>query len=210
MRFQSWTAQGLGALREAQWDVAHADDAAGLYAIARTFGADGGDPDRSAAILAAAIEAEPAERVSAAHASASAPHMGAALTVLDLAAGRIDHVGDAIVVLRRDDTVRPLTEAHTLANVLRAAGESIPAAQPSVLVRALGFDRAPAPDTISYTPQAGDTVLLLSGGLARLTDLDRLAPIMGAVEPSGAVRWMIERATERGAADNLTAVLIRV
>jgi serine/threonine protein phosphatase PrpC len=216
LRFESWLATGLGAEQSAQRDAVYRDDARGLYALARTFGGgQAGHEAMAQAVLAAAqttdpLEARFAQAQAAAHQARQAnPGLAAVLTVLDLHAGRLAHVGDALLVLYRGGALHAHTEAHTLANALRAPGEP-PSTEVSVLVRALGFERAPKADLSDFGAQAGDTLLLLSGGLARLTDALKLAPVMNAAQPAGAVQWLVNRATEQGAVDNVTALMVRI
>lgn len=126
----------------------------------------------------------------------------------------IAHVGDSRAYHCRRGEAIQLTSDHTLAEELRRSG-----ADPnylvkfrSVLTKAFGGDAAPiAPDVLQLALEDGDGLLLCSDGLSNtVTDSEMAELVFRFDDPQQTCDCLIERALERGAPDNVTAVLARV
>ncbi len=128
----------------------------------------------------------------------------------------VGYVGDSRLYRLRGDTMRLLTEDHSLANeYLRLSlirQEDLPRfAYKNVIVRALGLADHVQVDTFVQDLQAGDRLLLCSDGL---TDLVPDAVIEEVLKESAtteaASRALVEHANEAGGHDNTTVLVIDI
>jgi protein phosphatase len=126
----------------------------------------------------------------------------------------VAHVGDSRAYHFRGGAIEQLTSDHTLAEELRRSG-----ADPqylskfrSVLTKAFGGDAsAVAPDILQLALEDGDSLLLCSDGLSNtVTDAEMAELIQLTSDPQQICDQFIEKALERGAPDNVTALLARV
>ncbi len=126
------------------------------------------------------------------------------------------HAGDSRAYLCRDGALQQLTRDHTRVQELVDAGmltreEAATHRLRNVLTNVLGGG-VPLTDVDLHRIAlvAGDTVLLCSDGLYDVVKQEELAGILGAAPSAAAAcRLLIDLALERGAPDNVTAVVSR-
>lgn len=126
------------------------------------------------------------------------------------------HMGDSRVYLFRDGTPRRLTADHSwvherIASGAISADEAKHHPYRNMLTRAIGASAAADPESADLTLRLGDTLLLCSDGLWGQADDGELAEIASdAADATAAVTALVELALERGAPDNVSAIVIRV
>ena len=159
------------------------------------------------ATLAERMEADPALR-----------GMGTTMTAayslgLDLF---IAHVGDSRAYLWREGIVRQLTRDHTHVQRLVDAGimsreDAATHELRNVLTNVLGGGRRSVDVELHRLRLAGgDHLLLCSDGLTTMAKDDEIADILGrGASSEEACRCLVDLALERGAPDNVTAVVTR-
>jgi protein phosphatase len=126
------------------------------------------------------------------------------------------HAGDSRAYLCRGGSLRQLTRDHTRVQELVDAGmmtreEAATHRLRNVLTNVLGGG-VPLTDVDVHRVllTGGDTLLLCSDGLYDVVKDDEIAGILGASgSAEGACRSLIDLALERGAPDNVTAVVSR-
>ncbi|HYE13752.1 MAG TPA: PP2C family serine/threonine-protein phosphatase, partial [Pyrinomonadaceae bacterium] len=129
----------------------------------------------------------------------------------------VGHVGDSrLYSLTPDGTLRRETEDHSVVEEEVRAGRMTPeqaANHPSrnVISRALGAESSVEVDLRTFDFGSGTTFLLCSDGITRHIADDELAGLLQSVpDLEEACAEMKRLCFERGAEDNLTAVLVRV
>lgn len=119
----------------------------------------------------------------------------------------VAHVGDTRAYLLRDGTMTRLTRDHTLAADLEALGH--PAAHQNVLTNAIGgTNEKPVVDLHALQLASNDRLLVSSDGLHGVVDeltISRL--VWGAKDAREASDALVQAAIERGAPDNVTALV---
>jgi serine/threonine protein phosphatase PrpC len=126
------------------------------------------------------------------------------------------NVGDSRVYLVRDGQASQLTMDHTWVEERRQAGilsaeEAANHPQRNVITRSLGGELAVQVDVSSYALAAGDQVLLCTDGLSDLVKAQEMASVVvWSRSPEAAVRQLVSMAKQRGAPDNVTAVVVQV
>lgn len=143
------------------------------------------------------------------------PHTMATTVVAAVIRGReliIGSVGDSPAYLMRDAHVRKLTLDHTVEAMQREAGIPLPAGDPSgrKLVRALGGSPSVKVDIISGFVRGGDHVVLCSDGLTRYVPPEEIERAVATRPPARSVKMLIETANERGGADNISVIVLRL
>ena len=144
------------------------------------------------------------------------PIIGTTIAVL-LAAGRHGAcvwAGDSRIYRYRAGRLQQLTRDHSQLEAVRSqhvgsADDTLVRPPPNVITRALGGDEALELDSVTVDVLDGDLFLLCSDGLSN--ELSELA-IEQALLPGGcklACETLLELALERGARDNVTAVVVR-
>ena len=122
--------------------------------------------------------------------------------------------GDSRAYLLRDGALRQLTRDHSETQDLVDRGvldaeEAKLWPRRSVLTRALGAMEAPELDLVSDRWAPGDVFLLCSDGLtAHCEDADLAAALAGD-DPQAVCEGLIALTLERGASDNVTAIVLR-
>lgn len=130
--------------------------------------------------------------------------------------------GDSRIYLYRGGAVRRLTQDHSQTQELvrlglmdRAEAEAHPAG--NVITRAVGASDALNLDSESQGLADGDVFLLCSDGLTGHIRDDEIAAVLAEVAErpgpeacQAAVGRLLERTLERGARDNVTAVIVQV
>lgn len=126
----------------------------------------------------------------------------------------IGHIGDSRAYLVSGETIRQLTEDHSLVNELMKSGQITPEeahVHPlrNVVTRALGTDKQVEIDIIYSAWQEDDVLLLCSDGLSGLVQEQELRDIIAS---EGTLQWkvdkLVSRALEEGGGDNITVVLL--
>ncbi|HEY0159693.1 MAG TPA: Stp1/IreP family PP2C-type Ser/Thr phosphatase [Thermoanaerobaculia bacterium] len=127
----------------------------------------------------------------------------------------IAHVGDSRIYLVRDDTIRQLTEDHSLVATMVREGLLTPQEaevhpRRNVLQRSMGVSDDVEIDVRGpFQLREGDTFILCSDGLHGLVKEQELKEIAhGTIED--AADEFLRRALERGAPDNVTVIVARV
>lgn len=126
------------------------------------------------------------------------------------------HVGDSRAYLCREGSLRQLTRDHTRVRELVDAGvmtreEAATHRLRNVLTNVVGGG-VPLTDVDVHRVRLapGDAVLLCSDGLYDVVKDDEIAPILAGTASAGAAcRALVDLALERGAPDNVTAVVSR-
>ncbi|PYI54346.1 Stp1/IreP family PP2C-type Ser/Thr phosphatase [Paenibacillus flagellatus] len=151
-------------------------------------------------------------------ASQQARYQGMGTTVVVALVTRYDivigHIGDSRAYLVSGDSIRQLTEDHSLVNELIKSGQITPEeanVHPlrNVVTRALGTDKQVEVDVYHNGWRPGDYLLLCSDGLSGLVGEPELYAI---VADRRALSWkvdrLVQRALEEGGGDNITVVLL--
>ena len=144
------------------------------------------------------------------------PMIGTTVVVL-LAAGRHGAcvwAGDSRIYRCRAGRLQQLTRDHSQLEAVRSqqvgsADDTLVRPPPNVITRALGGDEALELDSVTVDVLDGDLFLLCSDGLSN--ELSEVA-IEQALLPGGcklACETLLDLALERGAHDNVTAVVVR-
>jgi serine/threonine protein phosphatase PrpC len=129
--------------------------------------------------------------------------------------GWLAHVGDSRIYLVRGDTIRQLTEDHSLVATMVREGLLTPQEaevhpRRNVLQRSMGVaDDVEIDVRGPFQLQEGDTFILCSDGLHGLVKEQELKEIaQGTIED--AADEFLRRSLERGAPDNVTVIVARV
>ena len=129
----------------------------------------------------------------------------------------VGHVGDSrLYRLTPDGSLRRETQDHSLVEEEMRAGRLTPeqaAHHPNrnVISRALGAEPSVEVDMRTFEVERGTVFLLCSDGITRHVPDDELSAVLrNARSLDGACEELKRRCFERGAEDNLTAVLVRV
>lgn len=144
--------------------------------------------------------------------------MGCTLTLLLVTGTRamMAHVGDTRLYLYRDNAVEQLSTDHTFVRDLVKSGvvtsETAKDSQYAhVLTRAVGLQESVEVDTLALDVHPDDTFLLCSDGLHDyLEGLGELVPYLANDDSLGTPRRLVDLANERGGADNVTALVVRM
>jgi protein phosphatase len=144
--------------------------------------------------------------------------MGATMTAawIDGAKLSIAHVGDSRAYLLRVGSLLQLTQDHSLVaeqvrrGILTAA-EAEESDMQSVLLRALGAQPEIEVDAEEHMLFGRDVLLLCSDGLTRMVTEPEIAGTLQAeTDPTKAAEKLVALANERGGADNVTVVVVRL
>lgn len=128
----------------------------------------------------------------------------------------IGNVGDSRAYFLRNGECVQITHDHSLlAEQVRSGAmtEEDAAASPlqSVITRAVGTADTVEPDFFAAELELGDVVLLNTDGLARYVDAPEIAQLVGDANGlEDACHALVDKAKERGAADNVTCLLLEV
>jgi serine/threonine protein phosphatase PrpC len=127
----------------------------------------------------------------------------------------VGNVGDSRAYFLRGGTCVQITRDHSLVAEQLHHGLITPemaASSPyqSVITRAIGTEADVEPDLFAAELEDRDTVLLATDGLTRYLESGEIASVVnGENELENACRRMVEMTKERGAADNITCLLLR-
>ena len=123
-------------------------------------------------------------------------------------------LGDSRLYCYRDGKLSQVTRDHSFVAEMSRKGNvnSVDLAESpfgSVLTKALGASDGIEADTISGEAFDGDIYLLCSDGLMRELSSEEMAAILSGNDLDSAPRKLIDLALERGAHDNVTAIVVR-
>lgn len=128
----------------------------------------------------------------------------------------VANVGDSRAYLVRDGNARQITVDHTWVEEQRRMGlltdqEAANHPRRNVITRSLGERPDVEVDLFWEKIFPGDSLVLCTDGLSDLVTTDEIAKIVtNAKEPGEAVYQLINLARERGAPDNVTAVVVKL
>ena len=135
-------------------------------------------------------------------------HLGAQLCIV--------HVGDSRAYLYRDDELHQLTQDHTLMADMVRSGALRPDEVAGhrlrhVITNVVGGQEAGVKvEARAFEVQAGDRLLLCSDGLTEMVTNEAIAATLGAEPvPEVAARELLAQASEGGARDNITLLIVR-
>ena len=126
----------------------------------------------------------------------------------------IANVGDSRCYLVRDGSITQLTKDHSLVEDMIDRGEldrseAWQHPRRNFITRALGAEADVKCDLFFHTMTEGDVLLLCSDGLSGVvTEQELLFEVVYGGELDTAVQRMVDITLERGAPDNVTAVLL--
>ena len=126
------------------------------------------------------------------------------------------NVGDSRAYLLREQGVTRITEDHSVVQLMVRRGEiteeearTYPGK--NLITRAVGTEPRVSCDVFTLRVAPGDAILLCSDGLSNLlTDQELLFEVVHAVHKEQCCQHLIEIAKDRGAPDNITAVLMLI
>ena len=143
----------------------------------------------------------------------AAPEGGTTLT-LALVMGNnayIAHVGDSRAYVFKQDSLKQITQDHSLAQRLEELGQSAEEVKQvqNVLYRAIGQGETIEVDTHMQHLPNGASLLLCSDGLWGLVeDTDITNVLKTATSPQEACEKLVEKGNENGGLDNITAIVV--
>ncbi|HXK43892.1 MAG TPA: protein phosphatase 2C domain-containing protein [Anaerolineae bacterium] len=148
--------------------------------------------------------------------NAAQHRMGTTITAVVLYGTQfyVANVGDSRAYLVRNGKAELLTRDHTWVAESVTAGLISPAeaavhSQRNIITRSLGQDLTVQVDCSGpFLLQPGDRLLLCTDGLSELVSSAELAAIAVGFPPQEVVRQLIALARQRGAPDNVTALVI--
>ncbi len=126
------------------------------------------------------------------------------------------NVGDSRAYLIHNGKIQQLSRDHSLVAEQIRMGfiteeQARSSLQRNVITRAIGIEPEVKVDIISHRLKSNDALVLCSDGLSNeLTDADILRVVMENFKPQDAVEKMIALANERGARDNVSAIVVRM
>ena len=128
----------------------------------------------------------------------------------------VANVGDSRLYLIDDDRIDQITLDHSLVAEMVRSGRRSPEQmrnhpEKNIITRAVGGEENVKADFFDVGLHKGDVVLLCSDGLTNLvTDPELLFEIAHSADRSACCERFIAMAKDRGAPDNVTAVLISI
>jgi len=128
----------------------------------------------------------------------------------------IGNVGDSRAYLIRSGSCMQITEDHSFLDEQIRSGMMTPEVAAasnlqSVITRAVGVTDTVEPDLFAVDLTPGDMFLLTSDGLTRYLKADEIASLAPAgADLSAICSALIEQAKDRGGADNITCIMLRV
>ncbi len=128
----------------------------------------------------------------------------------------VANVGDSRTYLIRQGRARQITDDHTWVEeqvqggiITREEAQRHP--HRNIITRSLGNNRKPEIDIFEEDAEPGDRVLLCSDGLSNIVSDEEIGGIVNQSETAkAAVNELIQLVIQRGAPDNVTAVLINI
>lgn len=126
---------------------------------------------------------------------------------------RLAHLGDSSCWLLRKGRLRRLTEEHTHAAQLVAAGAVEPGSVAQrrldgMLTRFAGMPGSACPQLVTVRLRAGDRLLVATDGVTRALTVPALATLLG--RPGTTATDLVDAASDAGGRDDATALLAAV
>jgi protein phosphatase len=126
---------------------------------------------------------------------------------------RLAHLGDSSCWLLRKGRLRRLTEEHTHAAQLVAAGAVQPGSVAQrrlegMLTRFAGMPGSACPQLVTVRLRAGDRLLVATDGVTRALTVPALATLLG--RPGITATDLVDAASDAGGRDDATALLAAV
>lgn len=147
----------------------------------------------------------------------SGTRMGTTCTLVVRAGSRaiVGHVGDTRAYLVRGGTAHRLTEDHTMAALQIKAGvmtaeEARGSRLRGVLTRNVGAAESVQVDTLVLDLAHDDKLLLCTDGLYQYVSDEELSQIIRDTPHGDLPQRLIQKANERGGADNVTVLVSRI
>jgi PPM family protein phosphatase len=169
------------------------------------------------AAMARAAQTANLEVHAAATANPAHHGMGTTLTalVVDDQVGLIGHVGDSRAYRLRDGVLSQLTHDHSwvadrVRQGLLTADEARRHRWRNVITNALGATETFRLDLGATEVRTGDRFLLCSDGVSMLVSEGLMGQILADHPPKAAAELLIAEANDRGAPDNVTALVVHV
>lgn len=125
----------------------------------------------------------------------------------------IGHIGDSRAYLIKDDSIKALTNDHSLLQQLISSGEVKPEEarnhpQRHILTRALGVGSKPKVDIFEVAIEEGSALLFCTDGLTGLVGEDEILSVFQEEKsPQDKAAALIRLANSRGGYDNITVVI---
>lgn len=125
----------------------------------------------------------------------------------------IGHVGDSRIYYVANESIKQITEDHTLVEKLIKNGEITREAakihpKRNVITRALGTDSELKVDYLSQRVENGSKILICSDGLTGKINDDEILKMISTNTIECAVESLVKLANDRGGLDNITIILI--
>ena len=126
----------------------------------------------------------------------------------------ISNVGDSRAYLAGADGLRQISRDHSLVEDMVEKGDLTPGQarnhpRRNLITRALGPDPAVEADGFPLQWKPGDFLLLCSDGLVNtVTDQEIMFEILHNGQPEGCLQRLMAISKQRGAPDNVTAILL--
>ena len=123
--------------------------------------------------------------------------------------------GDSRAYLVRNGEITQLSRDHSMVQDLVDAGmldaaEAEHHPNANIITRAVGVSEQLRVDIVKGEARPGDQFLLASDGLTRLVSDEELAAILTARPPEAAADLLIQMTLDRGAPDNVTAIIVKL
>ena len=168
--------------------------------------------------LAALVRGANAAVFNKARSDSTLQGMGTTCTILLLEGtdAHLAHVGDSRAYVFRDQSLRQITEDHTLVQRMVQEGrlsaeEAHKHPQRNIITRVLGVDADVSVDTFSVEAKPGDRFILCSDGLSSMLEDAEIEEVLrNESDPQTAAGLLVERANEAGGEDNITVVIVAV
>lgn len=143
-------------------------------------------------------------------------HMGTTLVSALIRGGHvlISNVGDSRAYIAGEEGLRQISRDHSLVEDMVEKGDLTPGQarrhpRRNLITRALGTDPSVEADLFPLTWRPGEFLLLCSDGLVNtVTDQELLFEILHNGQPEDCLQRMMTISKERGAPDNVTAILL--
>lgn len=130
--------------------------------------------------------------------------------------GYVAQVGDSRIYLYRNDyPVKQVTEDHSIVAEQLKEGlineeEARNHMLKNLITRALGIKETVETDLYAFSIKTGDTILLCSDGLSNMITDKQIQQGLSYEKLIEGLNFLVDRAIEEGAPDNITAVAIRI
>jgi protein phosphatase len=168
-------------------------------------------------LLSSIVEANRVVRAAAAE-NPEYDRMGTTLVCACLDGDRIvvGNVGDSRAYLLRRGSCLQITQDHSLVDEQIRSGNMTPemaaaSSLQSVITRAIGVTETVEPDLFAARLQPDDMLLLASDGLTRYAQPQDIAfAASNQADLTAICHGLIDHAKQRGGADNITCILLRV